>query len=1274
MNISNKDLIDQSFDPIRKHRKYDESNQFLIVPTKKSSKPKNKKDNLIFKKQLSKTKLKKLNKLKEQKIKRIKRKESLGLLNESIISKEERKLIQSTSHVQTSGKRKAFIEKIPYNNDCQKIEIFHDDTNSDSNKINEIDHIESNGVGIIIDKDFSVENIDQNNSNVNADKFNNSKNNNTLMDISPNKSTPSLSTLIIKKVNKLAKPLSSTKLSVMKFKKVIKVVRDPKIQAERENLPILGEEYQIMEKINDHPIVIICGETGCGKTTQIPQFLYEAGFCEERRIGITEPRRVAAVTISQRVAIEMKPPKGQIKRLKTTKNGENRNDTTNSSAVAYQIRFEGNVTPATKIKFMTDGVLMKEIQNDFMLTDYSAIVIDEAHERSVCTDILIGLLSRIVPLRHKRNAPLKLIIMSATLRIKDFTENQKLFKGYVPVIKIPSKKHPVTIHYNISTPMNDYVQEAYRKVCKIHNRLPPGDILVFLTGRAEIMNLCKALDATFPTNSLVPLPLYSLLPTNQQNLVFNFHNRRVTKKDSTNDCNNKPQMDKDSSTKTNKVHKNLNKNVSETPRLCVVATNVAETSITVPGVRYVIDCGRVKKFSHNGGSNIEDRGVDNGRKEERINVGRSSVEWISKASADQRAGRCGRTGPGGHCYRLYSSAVFNDQFSTFSCPEIMEKPIEDVVLQMKLLNIDRIENFPFPTPPPLLALRRAEALLCALGLLEPFAGEVDEREVAKVDFCDRVNVTGCLYNYLPGIGKQTDPLILCLTDLGRLVANVPLNPRQGKLLALILTDKTFPATLMPFALTIAASTTIRELFIAGDDRNNSILNAIKNSWAGITDNKDLSGDKNSDDKRVISQDQFLLGDMIVNLRAVGASDYIRSETLMNGTPRGKGLDDFCQKYLVRRKALDEIYKLRRQIYRVVALKRDLETNGDVLTEERECVDDLEDNYDNDENKVKNPDPNKEKIIIDKDFLMTQPPSQKQMKALRKLILACAGFNIAKRIDLSPEDHERLFGKRVGRKAFKSYYQCLTEGSATSNSPPIPAFIQPSSVMFRSCPDYIVYQESYLSKPFSTLGDSAVETSPSHSTLNLNRNIHLKTITAVQPQWLPVYMPQLCHFDIHRANCTLDDITNDNSEKSHEVGHTNHVYYDPSTGKVKCRASCLFGPHKWDIGFGVTEFPYTTEKFRHFAKFFLEGQLFSCLKIYVDHLLLTPSTMLKTWAKLQTKTQTILKALIEADIHDKSALVSVWTSGNSNFLLNQYLEWLPESLHSQVTQLWPPYKT
>ncbi|CAI5756793.1 unnamed protein product [Candida verbasci] len=505
---------------------------------------------------------------------------------------------------------------------------------------------------------------------------------------------------------------------------VVDVIRDETVQQQRIQLPVFQEEHRIMEAIYHHDCIILCGETGSGKTTQVPQFLLEAGFGNLKNnlypgmIGITQPRRVAAVSMAERVGNEL----GNFK-----------------NRVGYQIRFDTTIKnegkeDGTVIKFMTDGVLLREMMSDFLLSKYSSIIIDEAHERNINTDILIGMLTRIMKLRRKyhendseKYKPLKLIIMSATLRVSDFSENHILFKTPPPIINVQARQYPVSIHFNKRT-NHDYLEEAFNKACKVHKKLPDGGILVFLTGQTEINTLVKRLRDEFPfkkskkqeiiydkdtevklsenvqhevedvefiiendeTNyddydnvsdseeegfeeaenkkedkigPLYVLPLYSLLPTNQQMKVFE-----------------KP---------------------PNNSRLCIISTNVAETSLTIPGIRYVIDCGRSKERKFN-----SDNGVQS-----------FEIDWISKASADQRSGRAGRTGPG-HCYRLYSSAVFEEFFPKFSVPEILRMPFESIVLNMKSMGIDHITNFPFPTPPDRESLNKAEKLLVILGALD----------------------------------------------------------------------------------------------------------------------------------------------------------------------------------------------------------------------------------------------------------------------------------------------------------------------------------------------------------------------------------------------------------------------------------------------------------------------------------------------------------------------------------------------------------------------------
>ncbi|KPI98867.1 putative ATP-dependent RNA helicase kurz [Papilio xuthus] len=587
----------------------------------------------------------------------------------------------------------------------------------------------------------------------------------------------------------------------------IDVKRDPKIQVARLKLPILGEEQRIMELVNENEFLIVAGETGSGKTTQIPQFLYEAGYAEKKMIAVTEPRRVATVAMSARVGHELG---------------------LTSKEVSYLMRFEGNVTKDTKIKFMTDGVLLKEIQTDFLLSKYSVVIIDEAHERSVYTDILLGLLSRIVPLRRKRGNPLRLIVMSATLRVEDFIENKRLFKEPPPLVKIDSRQFPVTIHFNKHT-YNDYLKEAYKKAVKIHTRLPEGGILIFVTGQQEVRYLVRKLKASFPYRKDVDytkvitkksvgevdtaldsepediesdddevekemkrarkarrkakikakaLPKINLddydMPEDdgQADLVGSDDDSEGHLTDSDNEdkileteirsCREPvwvlPLYSMLSSSKQARVFASPPAGA----RLCVVSTDVAETSLTIPHIKYVVDTGKKKMrvYDHITGASAW------------------RVVWTSQASAAQRAGRAGRTAPG-HAYRLYSTAVFSHDLPDHHQPDLARRPADDVVLLMKCMGIDKVVNFPFPTAPDRLQLRLAEKRLQVLGILE-------EPPVK--------------------IKRNDDEQVLKVSPLGKAVSAFPLLPRYGKMLAL-----SHQQQLLPYAIALVAALTVPEV-------------------------------------------------------------------------------------------------------------------------------------------------------------------------------------------------------------------------------------------------------------------------------------------------------------------------------------------------------------------------------------------------------------------------------------------------------------------------------
>ncbi|XP_030569337.1 probable ATP-dependent RNA helicase kurz [Drosophila novamexicana] len=918
----------------------------------------------------------------------------------------------------------------------------------------------------------------------------------------------------------------------------VPVDRTPEVQAARLRLPILAEEQQVMELINEHPIVIVAGETGSGKTTQLPQFLYEAGYAQHKMIGITEPRRVAAIAMSKRVAHEMNLP---------------------SSEVSYLIRFEGNVTPATRIKFMTDGVLLKEIESDFLLSKYSVIVLDEAHERSVYTDILVGLLSRIVPLRHKRSNPLKLIIMSATLRVSDFTENTRLFKVPPPLIKVEARQYPVTIHFQKHTP-DDYMAEAYRKTLKIHAQLPEGGILIFVTGQLEVNQLVRKLRRAFPCQQQdnKPNQQEQPKPEPEQEQEFDMkrsiRNMRKSKKkflhqislpkinlddyklpgdDTEADMHeahedNEDEEDEDdleelqqlaapttkqplwvlplySLLSSEKQHR-IFQPVPEGCRLCVVATNVAETSLTIPHIKYVVDSGRQKTRLY----------------DKLTGVSAFVVTHTSKASADQRAGRAGRVSAG-HCYRLYSSAVYNDIFPDFSQPDIQQKPVDDLMLQMRCMGIDRVVHFPFPSPPDQLQLVAAEQRLSVLGALEP-------------------RTEG-----------NTPPAV---TQLGRVISRFPVAPRFGKMLALSNQQQ-----LLPYSVCLVAALSVQELLVETGVQRDEDVAPVSNkfhqrrmSWAA-------------------SGNYRLLGDPMVLLRAVGAAEYAGSQ--------GK-LASFCEANGLRSKAMNEVRKLRVQLTNEINLN---------VCDVELCVDP-----------------------------QLKPPSDAQARFLRQILLAGMGDHVARKVPLDE------ISDKEERRRLKYAYNCADMEQ--------PAFMHSSSVLKQTPPDWIIYQEVYELQH----GDTP--------------KMFIRGITAIEPEWLLLYVPMLCNI--------------------REVREEPAPRYDSAKGIIYCYVNATFGKAGWELPLGEVEMPLNEKACCYFGMFLLDGIVCPPLAAFRPKLKSTPASLIKSWSSLNDKVLRFKRALINKQIHTRQSLFDQWKT-EPNFLLEEYQNLLYDVALSELAPIWPPNK-
>jgi ATP-dependent helicase HrpA len=437
-----------------------------------------------------------------------------------------------------------------------------------------------------------------------------------------------------------------------------------------EELPISQRRDDIAAAIRDHQVVVVAGETGSGKTTQIPKICLELGRGVRGMIGHTQPRRIAARTVAERIAAEL--------------------DTPLAGAVGYQVRFTGKVGDETLVKLMTDGILLAETQRDRQLRAYDTLIIDEAHERSLNIDFILGYLKQLLP----RRPDLKVIITSATIDPERFSAHF----GGAPIVEVSGRTYPVEIRYrplivSIEDGQDgedgdeDVLRDQVQAICDAVDELRhegPGDILVFLSGEREIRDTADALRRQNLPHTEI-LPLFARLSTAEQQRVFQPH----------------------------------------TGRRIVLATNVAETSLTVPGIHYVVDPGtaRISRYS------------------QRLKVQRLPIEEISQASANQRAGRCGRTADG-ICIRLYGETEFAAR-PEFTDPEILRTNLASVILQMSALDLGSVEAFPFVEPPDRRSINDGVALLTELGAFE---------------------------------GNQRR-----LTPRGRRLAQLPIDPRLGRM-------------------------------------------------------------------------------------------------------------------------------------------------------------------------------------------------------------------------------------------------------------------------------------------------------------------------------------------------------------------------------------------------------------------------------------------------------------------------------------------------------------
>ncbi len=787
---------------------------------------------------------------------------------------------------------------------------------------------------------------------------------------------------------------------------LIIVDRQESIQNVRINLPIVKYEHEIMDKINNSLVTVICGETGSGKSTQIPQFLYEYGYTKALgQIVITQPRRVAAVSLAQRVSDELNVKLG--------------------AEVGYQVRYDSKfVSDKTVLRYITDGILLKELESDNLLLKYSVVIIDEAHERTINTDIIIGLLSKTIRWRYllakhkvrlnkedKEVKPLRLVIMSATMRVDEFMESPVFRPKIIPsFVKVEARQFPVTIHHAKRT-LHDYVEESFKLCCKIHSKLPAGGILIFLTGKNEINYLCSKLRKEFENikikSSISDINLDKDIEEDfvvegaddKINIELSkTHDDAAAKiEDSTHKNENSVEtnqlVEKIFSYKsanilplysslTNEEQMKVFANQDENKRLIVIATNVAETSITIPNIRYVIDCGRSKKRIFTQG----------------LSFSTFKIEWISQASSEQRSGRAGRTGPG-YCYRLYSNGLYS-KMERYTEPQILSCPLDQTILYLKSLKITDVSKFPFLTFPEKIFVERALRHLIIIGGLQ-----AEENNLVKLKIVE---------NEMNKLNKAESSNIdyhdnTSITEIGKLMVKFPLPPKYSKII--ILANK---FGLLHYAIVLVGVLNIENIFnFQNEDKDQ--VNKTPSEENQKQTQKQNDPFKNKKDLRNFLDTKLLnpFSDALTYLNLI--LHYFKlqdnSQSKINSNNKERFLNFFCDKYFLNIKRMKEIFDLIEQLYKICRVTFD------------------------------------EKLTSDKLYKIEFPDSDTQNLLIQILVTAFID-NIARR---------RVIYDKIGnvedRTKKKVIYECNENNEECQ--------IHPQSLLSKSNADFVIYKEIIL---------------------------------------------------------------------------------------------------------------------------------------------------------------------------------------------------------------------
>ncbi|CAK8575065.1 unnamed protein product [Lathyrus sativus] len=1039
---------------------------------------------------------------------------------------------------------------------------------------------------------------------------------------------------------------------------VVHVSRPSEVEEKRKDLPIVMMEQEIMEAINYNSSVIICGETGCGKTTQVPQFLYEAGYGSSKFharsgvIGVTQPRRVAVLATARRVAYELGVRLGK--------------------EVGFQVRYDKRIGDNCSIKFMTDGILLREVQNDILLRRYSVLILDEAHERSLNTDILIGMLSRVIRTRQKiyndqqkmilsgesispekMVFPLKLVLMSATLRVQDFTSG-KLFHTPPPVIEVPTRQFPVTKYFAKKTEITDYIGAAYKKILAIHKRLPSGGILVFVTGQREVEDLCRKLrkaskefimkkvkgpaenDGTVvhKTSSIEGLNINEISEAfevsgsssvhqtdrfssydeddnnfdanesdsydseTESELEFNDDDDN-NHKDSENNSNIVDILGKEGSLASLKAafeslsgqasvstgdgldpskvcrEKITRENQSSSPgalfvlplyamlpaaaqlrvfeevkegeRLVVVATNVAETSLTIPGIKYVVDTGREKVKSYNSSNGMETY----------------EVKWISKASADQRAGRAGRTAAG-HSYRLYSSAAFNNEFPEFSPAEVEKVPVHGVVLLLKSMNIKKVANFPFPTSLKAASLLEAENCLRALEALDC----KDE-----------------------------------LTLLGKAMALYPLSPRHSRMILTLIKNTRHKhvrcsSLLLAYAAAAAAALSLPNPFVMQYERNDSSEGSEMSNKSSMGDNENNIDKKEKTKRKKLKETSKAAREKF----RIVSSDALAIAYALQCFEHSQNSVQFCEDNALHFKTMDEMSKLRQQLLKLVFYQSD---KGGLEQEYSWTHGTLDD--------------------VERAWQVSSGHYPLPLVEERLICQAiCAGWadRVAKRIPISsgPADGETT--SRVGR-----YQSCMVDESI---------FIHRWSSVSTARPEFLVYNELLETKRPNKEGETSAKRAYMHG------------VTSVDPTWL---------VENAKSSCIFSPPLTDP-----------RPFYDAQSDQVKCWVIPTFGRFCWELPKHSLPISNVELRVQVFAYALLEGQVCPCLKSVRKYMSAPPESILRREAFGQKRVGNLLSKL-ESKLIDSSAKLRMVWKENPRELYSEILDWFQQGFHKHFQKLW-----